>query len=1094
MKLWRTYFDAGSFARGLAQFRNRQVSELYVRDNGVEAVVEGDTGVYDVVIDWQQRVDTQFSGLVTDCTCPVGDFCKHAVAVLATMLDRELQKKSLLPVPEGWTKTPYLKPLPQVRPATKPKTPFEEPPTVVLLPSQISDPAMAWVHDLLAAVVAEPAQAPVVAVLTNAPEFGWQILPVRLRALKREGTWGVAKRYRSWKDFAHAHDDQLPASIAWISGIGECWYEDGQDADGILRLGSSYHFRQVIARGLVFMEPLAGGSLTLGETAAGALIWKKSAAGWQLCLQAEGVPADAQIMRLDQPWWISQTQRRVGEVALGFDDELLGRILGMPPLPLEVLPEVVARLRLSHAGIPAAPQELELARPVPVPVLRVWTGALTSTDWARRQQAQVLALVSFRYGDHELPAYGEVVNSVKRTRIVRQIGAEAARLQELLRTGLTCLEDLPQWSDEITSFPSSSIHVATQPLAAMAMARLRATGWEVSGTNVGNVPVSELGPVAAQLTDDGGWFDLALGTEIDGQRIDLVPLLTPLLRGGPAAWAELPNANGAVLVEHDGQRLLRVPLTLLHGLHAHLQALFARERGEAWRLNVWDSGVLAALDGCAVSVLGGERLRAIAAALLEPLLPAPTPPGLQAELRPYQSQGLAWLQRLRAVELGGILADDMGLGKTLQVIAHFCAEMAAGRLDRPCLVICPASMVGTWQRELTRFAPGLASQVLYGTNRETTALVAGVIGITTYGVLHRDIEQLAAIPLHIAVCDEAQVVKNAGTKAAQALRRLEARQRLCLTGTPLENHLGELHAQVTWTAAGVFGTRASFDTFFVKPIIQGDRERSELLRRRLQLVLLRRTKQQVATDLPPRSESVMMVELGARQRALYESIRLAMDARIREVIAAKGLARSGIEVIEALLRLRQVACDPALLKTPDGLACAESAKLETLAEMLPTMVEDGRRILIFSQFTSFLDRIEDVVLQPANLTWLRLDGQTRNRQVLVDRFQAKEVPIFLLSLKAGGTGLTLTAADTVILADPWWNPAVEAQAADRAHRIGQTQPVLVYRLVAAATIEEKVLALQARKRALADALYDETGQSLGSLTAEDLAALLAPIA
>jgi SNF2 family DNA or RNA helicase len=310
----------------------------------------------------------------------------------------------------------------------------------------------------------------------------------------------------------------------------------------------------------------------------------------------------------------------------------------------------------------------------------------------------------------------------------------------------------------------------------------------------------------------------------------------------------------------------------------------------------------------------------------------------------------------------------------------------------------------------------------------------------------------------------------------------------------LENHLGELHAQVTWTAAGVFGTRASFDTFFVKPIIQGDRERSELLRRRLQLVLLRRTKQQVATDLPPRSESVMMVELGARQRALYESIRLAMDARIREVIAAKGLARSGIEVIEALLRLRQVACDPALLKTPDGLACAESAKLETLAEMLPTMVEDGRRILIFSQFTSFLDRIEDVVLQPANLTWLRLDGQTRNRQVLVDRFQAKEVPIFLLSLKAGGTGLTLTAADTVILADPWWNPAVEAQAADRAHRIGQTQPVLVYRLVAAATIEEKVLALQARKRALADALYDETGQSLGSLTAEDLAALLAPIA
>ena len=1091
MKPWGTHFDSGSLARGLAQFRNRQVSELYVRANGVEAVVEGDTGVYDVVIDWQQRVESTFSGLVTDCTCPVGDFCKHAVAVLATMLDRELQKKSLLPVPEGWTKTPYLKPLLKERPETKPKTPVEAPPQVALLASKAGDPAMAWVHELLATAVTEPAQEPVVAVLAKDPHIEWQILPVRLRALKREGTWGVAKRYGSWKDFAQAHDDQLPASIAWTSDIGECWYDEGQDADGILRLASSYHFRHVIARGVVFVEPLAGGPVTLGETAAGVLAWKKSAAGWQLCLHAEGLPADAQIMRLDQPWWISQRQRRVGEVSLDFDDELLERILSMPPLPLEVVPEVVARLRLSHARIPAAPQELDQAPPVPV--LRVWTGALTNRDWARRQQAHVLALVSFRYGDHELPAYGEVVHTVKRARIVRQIGAEAVRLQEVLRAGLTRLEDLPEWSDEVTAFPSSSIHVATQPLLAMAMARLRATGWEVSGTNVGNVPVSELGPVAAQLTDDGGWFDLALGTEIDGHRIDLVPLLTPLLRGGPAAWAELPSANGAVLVEHDGQRLLRVPLTLLHSLHTHLQALFARERGAAWRLNAWDSGVLAALDGCAVSVLGGERLRAIAAALLEPLLPAPTPPGLQAELRPYQSQGLAWLQRLRAVELGGILADDMGLGKTLQVIAHFCAEMAAGRLDRPCLVICPASMVGTWQRELARFAPGLASQVLHGTKRETTALVPGIIGITTYGVLHRDIEQLAAIPLHIAVCDEAQVVKNAGTKAAQALRRLEARQRLCLTGTPLENHLGELHAQVTWAAPGVFGTRASFDAFFVKPIADGDRERSALLRRRLQLVLLRRTKQQVATDLPPRSESVVMVELGARQRALYESIRLAMDARIREVIAEKGLARSGIEVIEALLRLRQVACDPALLKTPDGLACAESAKLETLAEMLPTMVEDGRRILIFSQFTSFLDRIETVVLQPANLAWLRLDGQTRNRQSLVERFQAEEVPVFLLSLKAGGTGLTLTAADTVILADPWWNPAVEAQAADRAHRIGQTKPVLVYRLVAAATIEEKVLALQARKRALADALYDETGQSLGSLTAEDLAALLAPM-
>ena len=524
-----------------------------------------------------------------------------------------------------------------------------------------------------------------------------------------------------------------------------------------------------------------------------------------------------------------------------------------------------------------------------------------------------------------------------------------------------------------------------------------------------------------------------------------------------------------------------------------LLALFNRERSGPWKLNAWDAGVIAALDGLGVQVLGAERLRTIANTLAAPLVAAAQPPGLRATLRPYQCEGLAWLQRLFASGLGGVLADDMGLGKTVQLIAHLVVEHEAGRLDRPCLVVCPASLIGTWQRELQRFAPQLKPQILHGNRRDLATLTPATIAITTYGVLSRDITQLEKIPLHIAVCDEAQVVKNAGTKAAQALRRLDARQRLCLTGTPLENHLGELHSQLTWAAPGLFGSRATFDEVYAKPIADGVAGRSEALRRRLKAVLLRRTKQQVATDLPPRSESIVTVELGVKQRAFYESIRLAMDKRVRDAIAAKGLARSGIEVIEALLRLRQAACDPALLGTPEGLACGESGKLDQLGEMLPTLIEEGRRILLFSQFTSFLDRIEDRVLKPAALSWLRLDGTTRDRHSLIERFQAQESPLFLLSLKAGGTGLTLTAADTVILADPWWNPAVEAQAADRAHRIGQTQPVLIYRLVAASTIEEKVIALQARKKALADALYDESGQSLGSLSTEDLSALLAPM-
>ncbi len=1093
MKQWAAYFSAASLSRGMTQFRNRQVSELYSREHGVEAVVEGDTGVYDVVLTWKRRVGTDLEALHTDCTCPVGAWCKHAVAVFATLLDRERQKKSLLPVPDGWSSEPS-QTVPEraamrKQSQTVPALPIEEPPTVTLITADVDDDLSLWLQALVGPED-ETADEPTLTVLECSPQHGWRILPVRAKRLKRVG-WGVGKRFRTWIELRRMWQLQPPRRLAWLIDRALSW-NTGYGADGVLRLASSHHFRQVIASGLVMMEPLAGGAVTLGETVPGALAWNESADGWRLLPRADGLPPDAQFMRLEQLWWISPSQRRVGLVDLPFSDELLDRITAMPSLPIEVLPDVVTRLRPNYAQIPPPPSQFE--QPAPVPVLRAWSGTLTGVEWAAKKVVHDLALVSFRYGQDEIPACGALVHTIGSRRIVRQLGREAARLHELARAGLSCLVDGKMWRHDSTAFPPAAVYFMAQgtiPPAGLAL--LRATGWDVSGKSAATVSISDLGPLAAELSEDGGWFDLALGTEIDGQRIDLVPLLTPLLRGGPTAWAELPTAEGALLLPHGEQRLLRVPLSLLQGLHDHLLALFSRERSDTWRLNAWDAGVLATLDGFGISVLGGERLRAIATAVMEPLQPAVTPPGLQAELRPYQSQGLAWLQRLRSVDLGGILADDMGLGKTVQVIAHLCAEQAAGRLDRPCLVVCPASMVGTWQRELTRFAPHLMTQVLHGTRRDIAALVAGVIGITTYGVLHRDIEQLAKIPLHIAICDEAQVVKNAGTKAAQALRKLEARQRLCLTGTPLENHLGELHAQVTWAAPGVFGSRAAFDALFVKPIAQGQVERGALLRQRLRLVLLRRTKLQVATDLPPRSESVVMVELGTRQRALYEAIRLAMDARIRDVIAAKGIARSGIEVIEALLRLRQVACDPALLKTPDGLACAESAKLDALAEMLPTMVEDGRRILIFSQFTSFLDRIESEVLQPAKLTWLRLDGQTRDRQSLVERFQAEEVPVFLLSLKAGGTGLTLTAADTVILADPWWNPAVEAQAADRAHRIGQIKPVLVYRLVAAATIEEKVLALQARKRSLAEALYDETGQSLGSLTAEDLAALLAPM-
>ena len=1141
LRFWCDFFDPSTVKRGLRQFERRAVSKLKLGDAALMADVAGDTDDYRVVVVWRARKDTQFAGLDAICTCPVGAQCKHAVAVCAELLKQERGGK-MIPVAtprtirsakdtiqdelffdeddeteddDDWEddESPPSAPVGSrlKKRMSAPAAVVKSNPATVTLPTPPPDPHQLspvvtlahevatsqnqelWLRTLMVQQQQADAEAaPVVALLTRHPTYGWQILPV-LTHLRQDRRWGIGKRYRSWRDLLMGSMNTLPISMQRLARQAAAWQQSHYGEDGLLSFAESTHLEALLQAGVLALEPIQGGPVSRGPERPGTFAWVESKQGWRLQLRVEGLSRSGELMRLDCLWWLDAGARQIGRVDVGLAESALAQLLDMPALPLPLVGEAAERLRRIWPELPPPP-----AAPlpeVPVPVLRTWRAKLQTTDWQRQQRPCELGLVSFRYGTVEVAAAGAMMIRHQNRTIVRNLEAETARLADIARAGLVSLAETPTVDvlkcEHARATLFKPVEEPDLPLAGLAL--LRATGWEISGLPVAEVPISDLDGLAAEVSEDGGWFDLALGTQIDGERVDLVPLLTPLLGRGPVAWATLPTVDGCLLVPHGRERLLRVPLELLQRLHDHLLALFSRERATAWKLNAWDAGVIAALDGLGVPVLGAERLRRIADTLAAPLEAAPQPSGLQAVLRPYQREGLAWLQRLRAVGLGGVLADDMGLGKTMQLIAHAVVEHAAGRLDRPCLVVCPASLIGTWQRELQRFAPQLTPQLLHGNRRDHSVLKPGVIGITTYGVLSRDIDRLEKVPLHLAVCDEAQVVKNAGTKAAQALRRLDARQRLCLTGTPLENHLGELHSQLTWAAPGLFGSRATFDDVYTKPIAEGVAGRAEALRRRLKAVLLRRTKQQVASDLPPRSESVITIELGAKQRALYESIRLAMDKRVRDAIAAKGLARSGIEVIEALLRLRQTACDPALLGSPEGKACGESAKLDHLREMLPTLIEDGRRILLFSQFTSFLDRIEEAVLTPAGLPWLRLDGQTRDRQGLIDRFQAKESPLFLLSLKAGGTGLTLTAADTVILSDPWWNPAVEAQAADRAHRIGQTQPVLIYRLVAAGTIEEKVIALQARKKALADALYDESGQSLGSLTNEDLSALLAPL-
>jgi SNF2 family DNA or RNA helicase len=455
----------------------------------------------------------------------------------------------------------------------------------------------------------------------------------------------------------------------------------------------------------------------------------------------------------------------------------------------------------------------------------------------------------------------------------------------------------------------------------------------------------------------------------------------------------------------------------------------------------------------------------------------------------------------------------MGLGKTVQTIAHIALEIESGRLCKPVLIVAPVSALGNWKQELTRFAPGLSVYTWHGAQRRKSLYrLNGVqVIITAYPLLLIDSDILVARDFGLVILDEAQMIKNPASKVSQMARALRADCRLCLSGTPVENHLGELWSLFDFLQPGLLGDERHFQRLYRTPIEKnGDRARAAALSARLAPFLLRRTKDSVAKELPPKVEIVESITLDEKQRDFYDGVRLAMHQRILEVVREQGLARSQITILDALLKLRQVCCDPRLVRggqngsssvAPDDASgdaasiatreAAPSAKLEWLSTVLPELIAEGRRILLFSQFTSMLRLIEAAVTA-LGIPYCLLTGETTNRTEVVQRFQSGEVPLFLISLKAGGTALNLTAADTVIHYDPWWNPAVEAQATDRAHRIGQTKSVFVYKLIAQDTVEERMLQLQADKRVLADHLYTQKSASPTALRVEDLEMLLAP--
>lgn len=1102
-------FDAATVQRGrdyAAEGRVRMKSvERAPGEIHVEADVQG-TRVHPYEVDLWLEVDQ--AGALVDvdsaCMCPMRENCKHVVATLLS-----LGQASGLGDAGGH--------------GTVSRLPAADAP-------EPSAAALAWLGSLEEPATqkapARNAQARVIYLLRpgNPPSLSLG----KSRPLKKGG-FGKPAVYRPQPyDLASARshrdfilDEDIPPLRLFLAlqAGGGYFYNETVDLTGET---GALLLRLALRTGRLYLDGLVELPLASGAPQPLTLLWTHNQAGLQQL--AFDLPASLQMIPTWPPFYLDSEAGVVGELQSDLSAHLLQQLMAAPPLNEADAPLVRQQLaelaRERHLALPLPDAPEAVAAGKPAARLMLTQGRFRYMAMSRLHDDLALAVLYFDYphgltvvgGERPSPFMRQRVGGQWRT-LQRDLESES-RIWNLLQT-----VGLESWQRSLGNYQRlEGTEDGLMPVRNDAMGWLAFLNEGVPELERQGIPVvfaedfpycitqAEEWFVAVEESVGSDWFDLDLGVAVDGQRVSLVPPLLRLLREEPDLLGVVRGLEDSQTfpVALDARRILPVPVGRLKAWLLPLLEFLDEDRP---RLSRHNAAALAGLDDLPTQWIGGEELRDLGRRLrdfsgMTRYLPAP---GFTATLRPYQQVGLDWLQFLREYGLAGILADDMGLGKTVQTLAHLHLEKASGRADRPSLVVATTSLMANWRDEAAQFAPGLKVLILHGKDRARhfDEIAQADLVLTTYPLLVRDRETLLAHEYHLLVMDEAQFIKNPKAQSHQVARSLKARHRLSLTGTPLENHLGELWAQFDFLMPGLLGNGKRFTQVFRTPIEKlGDEEMRVRLAERVRPFLLRRTKEQVLKDLPPRTEMVRWVEIEGGQRDLYESLRVAFDRKLRLVLTEQGVGRSQIMIFDALLKLRQICCDPRLVKLPAAEALvkkghAHSAKLATLLEMLDELLDEGRKVLLFSQFTSMLGLIE-LELEKRGIPFAKLTGQTRDRETPISDFQEGRVPLFLISLKAGGTGLNLTAADTVIHYDPWWNPAVEEQATARAHRIGQHKPVFVYKLMTQGTVEEKILALQDRKRGLADQLMKkggEAGEGGGHLiTASDLDVLFQPLA
>ncbi|MFA6208513.1 MAG: DEAD/DEAH box helicase [Candidatus Obscuribacterales bacterium] len=873
--------------------------------------------------------------------------------------------------------------------------------------------------------------------------------------------------------------------------------------------------------------------LAIGAKQEAQLQWRPLRNGKQQ-LTIETINSDEIVAQAGGLCYINQFDSIIGFVDIPLREEVVDSILASPPMSaaeVEMATQALNRLAGQAHGSALIPNtiseysiETRIAKPLPRLKLTLMRNDSSAVSFSSFQQRDLQGYFGVDYGDPELNKVNtseiKIIEGKKITILQKDRSMEDLYLTQLEQFGLVSTgRTKGSWRAQL-HFRGKTISDWFDFVAA-GLPALKSAGWQIEIDN--NACVEAVVPqewFVNAIESCSFWFNLELGIMIDGKRVALLPIIQD-------AFMMLPNMSATKFVEPSTKKKPWDPLLEINTLEKHGTVYAPLEDGRfaalpADRVRAIVGSMLEFFNKRSETAIGpdlslpqlmdlskslfvtgsndlwvmGEEMQRLTEQIktFEKIKIVEPPTEFGATLRPYQIDGLCWLNFLREFKLGGILADEMGLGKTVQTLAHILLEKQENRLSKPYLIVCPTSVLPNWLSEIAKFTPSLVATPLHGAGRQEHfwRIPSSDIVITTYPLVHRDLKVLGNQHWKAVILDEAQFIKNANTMVARAVCNLKSDFRVCLTGTPVENNLGEIWSQFNFLMPGFLGDRQNFRDNYRKPIEKDQNEEvQKKLAGRIRPFLLRRKKEQVAKDLPEKTVIVKKFDISGAQRDLYETMRVAMYYKIQKALELKGLARSQIIILEAMLKLRQTCCDPRLLAEALAQGVEESAKLELLLLMLDRLLAEGRKILLFSQFTSMLDLIIPE-LEKRKISFVQIRGCTKDRATPVKQFQEGDIPLFLLSLKAGGTGLNLTAADTVIHYDPWWNPAVENQATDRAHRIGQTKPVFVFKLIAADTIEERIMTLQDIKKDLAENLYSEDNSLPAKITQADIEQLFAP--